>query len=1128
MKVTSEQFKTKAENQYGAVYQIKALVDGIEITDEIQDFEYSSMTNPDGEFTFGNTCASQISFKIDTPSQNLTDREITIQQGIDIDGVVEYVSIGVFKVLKPENTRSVYTYQCVDRMVSRMEMPYFSELTYPATDIDILEEICNQVGIILDNADSLIPHTLQSAPSGYTRREIIGYMAQLQGKNAIINGNGNLELKWYNNVNYTIDDDRIYLDGSDSIKDETNYILGYIECSVSTSSDEEIKTIKSGTGNIGIKTENPFMTQEILDEVFSVIGGFSFMPVEVQFLGDFRLEVGDIVTVETYGKTYQVPIMQLSHSSDGGVVTTIESVAETDSENEISFTNPITKQMERYYAELVLINKALVNKLGVEELDAAKAEIEQAVIGSLQGQFADIHLANIDIADIGLFFANCGLIDRATIVDGHITGFLDAVEINANKITAGTLIADRILLSGGDKGVLYALNNLGELTSANVDSLDGYVITDRTINADKIIANSITANEIDVEDIFAQDITATGTIRGATFIGGEIVSESWTVDSDTNKTISGALFDLENGWMYSPCVSWDDSSAYIKNLRLSGQLSFLYTEIIEDKEYYNWLYIREKGLEFYHYTMGNDGLVDTNSLVTLKIGNDYLSFSNLTNNTSLYYSSSLGLEVTNKSKFNGITSFYDEVTHYADLNCHNELLVKGLTTLQDSLDVTGATTLESTLNVKGNTIVGDSTATTYKGCYVQNSYRYGGLHVSEGGNLGVIDFGNNRWLIYQDSNGVNYIPSRTLVTGYIKNTGGNIIIGTNNNFLYGVSTAGSEYQLIGLNSSNQCDVAPTLANVVIGKAATNITIGKAGAAGQATGVTINDSVWINPYNNIVIKNNNCGLYGVKANTTNQYVHLIGVNTSNECLVGGDSALIKFGGRIQTGGGIEIQSASPYIDFHWNNSTSDYNVRLSNSESGALLCLGHLVPSADNTYNLGYDGKRWKQLFAKTSTISTSDRNLKYDFKEFDERYDVLYDLLKPYSYKFIDGESGRSHSGFVSQDVEEALQLAGLTALDFAGFCKDIKQKSVVVTPAEYDEEGNIISEAFYESVDDLDENGNLQYTYSLRYEEFIALNTNQIQKLKIRVNLLEEENRELKETINNILLRLQVLEERG
>lgn len=154
-------------------------------------------------------------------------------------------------------------------------------------------------------------------------------------------------------------------------------------------------------------------------------------------------------------------------------------------------------------------------------------------------KYANIELSNIDVANVGTFFAKVGLIDRATIVNGHVTGFLDSVEVNANKITAGTLVADRILLKGSEDGLLYALNNLGELTSTTVDTLDGYVLTDRTINAEKIVASSITANELDVDNIFAdsavitkifaQDITATGIIRGATLVGASVSADRGTI-----------------------------------------------------------------------------------------------------------------------------------------------------------------------------------------------------------------------------------------------------------------------------------------------------------------------------------------------------------------------------------------------------------------------------------------------------------------------------------------------------------------------------------------------------------------------------------------------------------------------
>ena len=103
-------------------------------------------------------------------------------------------------------------------------------------------------------------------------------------------------------------------------------------------------------------------------------------------------------------------------------------------------------------------------------------------------------------------------------------------------------------------------------------------------------------------------------------------------------------------------------------------------------------------------------------------------------------------------------------------------------------------------------------------------------------------------------------------------------------------------------------------------------------------------------------------------------------------------------------------------------------------------------------------------------------------------------LLQPVSFLFKDGDSGRTHVGFISQDVESAMEKCGLTDLDFAGFCKDEKVRIIM------DEDGNETEEPV------LDENGDITYIYSLRYEEFIALNTFAIQKLWHEMEELKNE----------------------
>ena len=141
----------------------------------------------------------------------------------------------------------------------------------------------------------------------------------------------------------------------------------------------------------------------------------------------------------------------------------------------------------------------------------------------------------------------------------------------------------------------------------------------------------------------------------------------------------------------------------------------------------------------------------------------------------------------------------------------------------------------------------------------------------------------------------------------------------------------------------------------------------------------------------------------------------------------------------------------------------------------------------------WDLKVEANVYSATGTISKSDRNKKKDFTEFDERYESLFMGLKPQLYRFVDGTSGRLHSGFVSQDVEQSLINNGLTALDFAGFCKD----------ESFEEER---ANGRIRLIRKLDENGEQIYDYALRYEEFIALNTHMIQRQQKIIETQQEQ----------------------
>lgn len=401
-----------------ARYYSKYVVEGKEHIETLNNFKFQNIINPNNEITIGNTCASSVTFSIYMPAISLENKEITIFEGVKVGKEINYIKLGIFTVTKQTSDGEYTSYEAYDRMY-KADMPYFSDMAFPSTDKAILNEICGKLGISLAT-NIVTAHTISDKPQGYTYREIIGYMAMLQGCNAVINSDGNLELRWYKDSGYVLDGHKYYQQGV-TFTTSKDFILQKLTCNNTKSGSTEQSEITVGDGATGLTFTNPFMTQAILDEVYKKIGGFTFRPLTVKFVGDYRLEVGDIITVSKGDVDYKVPIMQITHECDGGLMDTVTSIGQSDTENTSAASGPITKQMERYYADLITVNKALINKLDV---------------GTAKITYATIDFANVKKQ----------VVDTSLIRDGAVTN--EKVQsLSANKLTAGTIDASKITVT---------------------------------------------------------------------------------------------------------------------------------------------------------------------------------------------------------------------------------------------------------------------------------------------------------------------------------------------------------------------------------------------------------------------------------------------------------------------------------------------------------------------------------------------------------------------------------------------------------------------------------------------------------------------------------------------------------
>ncbi len=184
--------------------------------------------------------------------------------------------------------------------------------------------------------------------------------------------------------------------------------------------------------------------------------------------------------------------------------------------------------------------------------------------------------------------------------------------------------------------------------------------------------------------------------------------------------------------------------------------------------------------------------------------------------------------------------------------------------------------------------------------------------------------------------------------------------------------------------------------------------------------------------------------------------------------------------------------------------------------GVKTSMWTFCPGSDGGVRLGHPNYRWDQIYSSVPAISTSDKNKKKDVTHISDKYLDFFALLQPVTYKFIDGASGRTHVGFIAQDVESAMAESGLSDLDFAGFCRDKKLRAIhhKKTRQRRDAYNNLLTNngvpvmEEYEEItyeEEYDSNGNPVFVYALRYEEFIAINTAVLQRQQQKINMLEE-----------------------
>ena len=515
-----------------------------------------TITSGAEEIMIGSAVASYVQATIENKGIALSGKEVSLEIGVEVDGEMEYIPMGLYTIQNPKIESNKVTFTAYDRLASRCNGAYYSKLGYPVDAVDILAEISTMAGVAIDTStvqrgiqvnqraiieegdyneeteESEVITTYVNPFDGYTYKETIGFIAGLFGKFAICGRTGMIEFRWYQGIDYEIPSNIFYNDLQET---EESFSIKRLTC------DNSDQTLSSGSGATGISMQNPVMTQSILDGVYNTVQGLVFTPAALRFIGDTRLDIGDIVTaVKNDGTKFTIPTISLITSYDGGLMQTIASYGNTAEEDDSDTKGPITEMAERVEYEL-----AFVKKLMVDNLTATNATIKNLSGDVLKFKTGEFETLKTDVANFKQTFTDDLQASNAkinTLESDHAT-FKEVTATNLNATNARIANIEADYLKATDAKLTYAT-----ITNLNTTNAEITKLKTKDAEIDKLVATKATITDLNAA------VGRVGVLESSYANLNTLVNGNLTSDNIQNLTLTSKNTTIENGMIKNAMI----------------------------------------------------------------------------------------------------------------------------------------------------------------------------------------------------------------------------------------------------------------------------------------------------------------------------------------------------------------------------------------------------------------------------------------------------------------------------------------------------------------------------------------------------------------------------------------------
>ncbi|MDV3426670.1 MAG: hypothetical protein LIR50_05705 [Bacillota bacterium] len=688
-------------NKPSRIFESKIIIGNRTFTNDDVIQIIPEVVQPNDGFSIGNTISQSLEITLRNDGGAYASvGVVNASIALNIEEFLEYVPLGIFNIDDVNKTDYTVKLTCYDNMI-KFETPYASSLGNTPTLQQVVDELKNLTGVDYDITNWIIPNYTVTKLSGYTCREVLGYVASICGGNAYITRQGKFTVVVPREVDYTIETKSMINQGY-KIEDQT-YKIGMITCQNKNSDDntgydssEDKNTISVGSlsaDSMELAFTNSWVTESILTDIYNKLKNFSYLGYDLKWQGDLVLDAGDIITVidkNNIARKTLVFANKLTYT--GGLTAETSAKGETKNSNSFSSVGNNSQTINRLSVKILIAEQAIITKANIKDLEATNAKVE-----TLDADIATINTALISYAKIDNLDATNARVTNLEVSSATVTQ-LTATNANVATLTTSVANINTALISKANVADLNATNatvsNLntdlanvktlvnGNLTSANIQSL---VLTSSKVTVDNGFIKNAMIESLDVTKINA------GTLN---------TNKISVSSSDGSLIIAGAT------------QQFKDSDGKVR-LQLgqdtTGDFNFILRSSDGTTTLIDGTGVHEKAIA--------DKLIKTNMVADSAIGEQQINYSsfitgfNKDTNTNYIDSSKVAIDLTGQTldiAFNNINAKVDGIKTTTETNTTSISAIQGqISTLISNTTITkdGTTTqLKDAYNSTVNTI----------------------------------------------------------------------------------------------------------------------------------------------------------------------------------------------------------------------------------------------------------------------------------------------------------------------------------------------------------------------------------------------------------------------------------------